>query len=76
MKTLLLVVVAAATILGGAAPASAEYREVRIVRDWDYDWHRRPSARHFARWGECRDVRERRYRPDGTVVVRRIHRCD
>jgi len=33
MKTLLLGVVAAAAILG-AAPASAEYREVRIVRDW------------------------------------------
>jgi Ni/Co efflux regulator RcnB len=73
MKTLLLGVVAAAAILG-AAPASAEYREVRIVRDWDPPWHHRPWYRHFA-WGGCRDVTERRYQPDGTVVVRRIHRC-
>jgi hypothetical protein len=41
MKTLLLGVVAAAAILG-AAPASAEYREVRIVRDWDPPWHHPP----------------------------------
>jgi hypothetical protein len=73
-KTLLLVVIAGAAIVCGGAPASAQYREVRIVRD--YDWHRPPWARHYARWGECRDVTERRYRPNGTVVVRRIHRCD
>jgi hypothetical protein len=62
------------TILG-ATSASAEYREVRIVRDWDH-WHHPPWFRHFARWRDCRDITERRYRPDGTVVVRRIHRCD
>jgi hypothetical protein len=62
MKTLLLGVVATAAILGGA-PASAEYREVRIVRDWDPPWHHRPWYRHFA-WGGCRDVTERRYQPD------------
>jgi hypothetical protein len=73
MKTLLLGVVAAVAILG-ATPASAEYREVRIVRDWDH-WHHPPWFRDFA-WGGCRDITERRYRPDGTVVVRRIHRCD
>jgi hypothetical protein len=75
-KALLLVVTAGAAILGGATPASAQYREVRIVRDWDYGRHRPPWARHYARWSECRDVTERRYRPNGTVVVRRIHRCD
>jgi hypothetical protein len=74
MKTLLLGMVAAAAILG-ATSASAEYREVRIVRDWDH-WHHPPWFRHFARWRDCRDITERRYRPDGTVVVRRIHRCD
>jgi hypothetical protein len=72
MTTLLLGLIAAASILGAAAPASAEYREVRIIRDWD----RPPWARHFAWRGDCRDVTERRYRPDGRVEIRRFHRCD
>jgi hypothetical protein len=75
MKTLLLGVITATTILG-AAPASAEYREVRIVRDWDRDWDRPHWFRHFAWLGDCRDVTERRYRPNGTIEIRRIHRCD
>ena len=74
-NTLFLIVVAAVAVLGVAPPASAQYREIRIVRDWD-DWHRRPWVRHHVQWGECRDLTERRYRPNGTVVVRRIHRCD
>jgi hypothetical protein len=45
MKTLLLGMVAAAAILG-ATSASAEYREVRIVRDWDH-WHHPPWFKAF-----------------------------
>jgi hypothetical protein len=60
MKTLLLGVITATTILG-AAPAPAEYREVRIVRHWDRDSDRPHWFRHFAWLGDCRDVTERRY---------------
>jgi hypothetical protein len=35
---------------------------------------REPAWRGYA-WGDCRTVVERRQRPDGTLVVRRIRRC-
>ena len=35
---------------------------------------REPAWRSFA-WDHCRTVVERRQRPDGTFVVRRIRRC-
>ena len=76
MKMLLLGVVAATAILG-PAPTFAESREVRIIREYDRDWDRPPWARHFAWWrGGCRDITERWYRPDGTIEVRKVHRCD
>jgi hypothetical protein len=35
---------------------------------------REPAWRSYA-WDDCRTVVERRQRPDGTLVVRRIRRC-
>jgi hypothetical protein len=76
MKTALSCVVAAATILG-TVPAPVHAREVRIIREYDHGWHP-PWAPPWARvwWrDECRVISERRYRPDGTVVVRRVREC-
>jgi hypothetical protein len=35
---------------------------------------REPAWRSYA-WDDCRTVVERRQRPDGTVLVRKIRRC-
>jgi hypothetical protein len=45
------------------------------VRDYDRWGPVRPWFRHFA-LGGCRVVTERRIRPNGTVVVRKIRDCD
>lgn len=75
-KLVILAATAAATL--SAVPASADYREVRIVREYDRDWGPpwRPWRHVEWRGPECRDVIERRYRRNGTVVERIVHRCD
>jgi hypothetical protein len=35
---------------------------------------REPAWRSYA-WDDCRTVVERRQRPDGTLIVRKIRRC-
>jgi hypothetical protein len=73
--TRIVICLAAMTILANTAPALAQViEEDVVVRDgwrpwrhhvWDPGWR-----------AECRVVTERRIRPDGTTVIRRIRRCD
>lgn len=83
----LLMIVAAAGVLITAAPASAQYRDgfsVRIESDGprrfyrDDDWDRRHWRRGFHSFGrgDCRDITIRRQLPDGSMSIRRVHRCD
>lgn len=75
MRVILLSLVAAAAFLS-VSPAFAQYyEEYRVVRDYDRWGPPRPWFRHFA-LGGCRVVTERRIRPNGTVVVRKIRDCD
>ena len=46
-------------------PVRAVERDV-IVRE--------PAWRSYA-WDDCRVVVERRHRPDGTLIVRKVRRC-
>ena len=62
-----------------AWPSSAQVWEVEVVRSPPRVVERdvivrEPAWRSFA-WDHCRTVVERRQRPDGTFVVRRIRRC-
>jgi hypothetical protein len=87
MRKLALGLVAAATVLT-AAPAMAQHFgygdrdfSVRIGPGADRGdrWDRWDRPRHhgyYARGGDCRFITERRRRPDGSVVVRRIRDCD
>jgi hypothetical protein len=58
----------------GAASASADYREVHIIRDYYRGWDSTLWVRQFAwRPGIVATSPERRDRRDGIVEV---HRCD
>jgi hypothetical protein len=71
--------IAAATTVVTAAPAIAQVvvREevVRVAPGYDR-WDRPRHREYFARGRDCRFITERRVRPNGTVVVRRIRECD
>jgi hypothetical protein len=81
MKTLLISIAAAATLMT-AAPAMAEFGfragddgvSIGVGRDYDHDWgYRRHS---WNRGDDCRDVVVQRRAPDGSLVTRHIRRCD
>jgi hypothetical protein len=62
-----------------AWPSSAQVWEEEVVRPPPRVVERdvivrEPAWRSYA-WDDCRTVVERRQRPDGTLVVRRIRRC-
>lgn len=83
MRKLALGIAAAATVVG-AAPAMAQVyfgdRDVSVrvgPPGGGYDRWERPRYReYYARDRDCRFITERRRRPDGSVVVRRIRECD
>lgn len=63
-------------LIATGVPASAQVIEKEVIirddwapggywrRVWDPEWR-----------AECQVIRERRVRPDGTTVIRRIRRC-
>ena len=62
-----------------AWPSSAQVWEEEVIRPPARVVERdvivrKPAWRSYA-WDDCRVVVERRHRPDGTLVVRKVRRC-
>lgn len=77
MNIVSLLLTAAAAMLLSTASASAQvYEEVEIIRE-NPAWVPPPRrVRVVEEYVPCRDVVVRRHRPNGSVVIRRTHRCD
>ena len=79
MRTFLIGIACIMTTLV-ASPASAQvWEEEEVVRPPPRVVERdaivrEPVWRSYA-WDDCRTVVERRQRPDGTLVIRRVRRC-